>query len=244
MTESSYYEDFISPKNGESEDERKKRVESLAKEIQEVRRFEINLYWIRSNQFFTILTIALTGFGVLISSDYYTMAKYGFASRLYASIIIILGYFTSCAWYLGNRGGKFWQENWEGHYDEIENNYFGPLYKTVSNFNRRRRGLFMGAPYSVGQLNIFLSFVACLAWGGIGIHQILAESWNVFSKQDASLQQLFYVLISDFLLLLAGVFSFWFSAFFSGDEYDVDEKYKYVRRYSTKAKETKIAILE
>lgn len=88
------------------------------------RQFEIELYWKRSAYFWTFTALAFAGYGALQThccdlDDRETL------SFLLANI----GFVASFAWFLANKGSKFWQEQWETHVDVLEDRMIGTVYK-------------------------------------------------------------------------------------------------------------------
>ena len=88
------------------------------------RQFEIGLYWKRSAYFWTFTALAFAGYGALQThccdlDDRETL------SFLLANI----GCVASFAWFLANKGSKFWQEQWETHVDVLEDRAIGTVYK-------------------------------------------------------------------------------------------------------------------
>ena len=91
-----------------------------------VRRFEIELYWKRSAYFWTFIALAFAGYGALQVQVHET-AKMKGLDFLLANV----GFVASAAWFLVNRGSKYWQEHWETQVDRLENGAAGPLYGIV-----------------------------------------------------------------------------------------------------------------
>ena len=79
----------------------------------ETRRFEIELYWRRATYFWTLIAASLAAFFLLMSADN--------PRQDLIFIVACIGVTLSLAWYLANRGSKYWQENWERHIDVLEN---------------------------------------------------------------------------------------------------------------------------
>ena len=80
------------------------------------------------------------------------------------------------AWYLVNRGSKYWQENWENHVDMLEDAVIGPLYKTVlerpseADFFER---YFTGPlAMSVSKINQWVSCFTLCIWGMLIYHSL------------------------------------------------------------------------
>jgi len=68
------------------------------------------------------------------------------------------------AWYLVNRGSKFWQNNWERHVDLLENQVVGPLYKTIVQGVGSKNPLIAPGQYSVSKINQILSAFISVFW--------------------------------------------------------------------------------
>jgi hypothetical protein len=94
--------------------ERKKSDKKLLLEkALDIRKFEIELYWNRSRYFWTFIGITFGGFFALKYSEIPNKNELSY-------LVSLVGLVLSLAWYLGNRGSKFWQSNWEKHVDYIE----------------------------------------------------------------------------------------------------------------------------
>lgn len=128
----------------------------------DIRKFEIELYWKRATYFWTLITAAFTGYFALASAE---APKPGLVF-----LVSCLGLLLSTAWYLVNRGSKFWQENWETHVNLLENEIMGPLYKTtISKNNFRLWKFWSGYPYSVSKVNQIVSLFVLSVWLGLTI---------------------------------------------------------------------------
>lgn len=83
-------------------------------------------------------------------------------------LVACIGFLFSLGWYLANRGSKFWQENWERHVDNLEDEFMGPLYKAVLDWTDMDwwdwRTLHKGYPFSVSKINQLLSLFITLIW--------------------------------------------------------------------------------
>jgi len=129
----------------------------------DIRKFEINLYWKRATYFWTLIAAAFAGYLALASTD---VTRPGLVF-----LVTCIGFILSTAWYLVNRGSKFWQENWERHVDILENEIIGPLFKTtISKNNFRFLEFWSGYPYSVSKVNQIVSLFVTLVWLGLVIH--------------------------------------------------------------------------
>ena len=66
------------------------------------RRLEIELYWRRTAYFWTLIAASLAAFFLLISADRH--------QEELIFIVACIGTTISLAWYLANRGSKYWQK--------------------------------------------------------------------------------------------------------------------------------------
>lgn len=90
----------------------------------DTRKFEIGLYWQRTAYFWALIAAAFAGFFAVLSTSVTEKSFYAFS-------IACVGFVFSVAWFLVNRGSKFWQENWENHVDVLSENVAGPIFKTI-----------------------------------------------------------------------------------------------------------------
>lgn len=94
-------------------------------QVSDIRKFEIELYWKRAGYFWTLIAVAFAGYFAILSAN-------KIPSKFFLSFIVgAIGFVFTFAWYLVNRGSKYWQENWENHLDLLEDEITGPLYKTL-----------------------------------------------------------------------------------------------------------------
>ena len=115
----------------------------------DIRKFEIELYWKRATYFWTLIAAAFAGYAL----TYKTASDHEpWLSLLFSA----LGLVISFAWYLVNRGSKFWQNNWERHVDLLEDLTIGPLYKIVAT-SPGNNPLTDAAHFSVTKINQMLS---------------------------------------------------------------------------------------
>ena len=124
----------------------------------DIRKFEIELYWKRAAYFWTFIAAAFTG---------YALTNRGIDHDPWLSMIFSgLGLVFSFAWYLVNRGSKFWQSNWERHVDLLEDMTLGPLYKVVivTVDNSGRNLLTAPGQFSVSKINQILSVFVSAVW--------------------------------------------------------------------------------
>ncbi len=130
--------------------------EAALKHAQDVRKFEIDLYWKRATYFWTLIAALFAG--------YFALLKTGDSVES-SHIVACLGLILSVAWYLVGRGSKFWQQNWEMHLDCLEDEFTGPLHKTV--FNQEELWFFnlVGAyAYSPSKINQTVGLSVIAIW--------------------------------------------------------------------------------
>ena len=141
----------------------------------DIRKFEIDLYWKRSNQMYVIVAALLTAFGVLISNNAF----------LGATAIACLGTIVSFAWVYVNKGSKFWQENWESHIDMLEDSTEGALYKVVNVTKENDNA------YSVSRINMTVSWIITWCWFAISAFMVYSYSSYQDSNKNPLLQCLY-----------------------------------------------------
>ena len=79
---------------------------------------------------------------------------------------------------LVNRGSKYWQENREAHVDELEDEFEGPLYKTILSEERFRPfNLTKGYPISVSRVNQTVSLYITVIWLGLFLRSVFDQPW-------------------------------------------------------------------
>ena len=149
-----------------------KREEAL-KIALDIRKFELDLYWKRAAYFWTFIAAAFGAYFLL----------YRTGSQNSPDILIIiacLGFTFSLAWYLANRGSKFWSGNWELHVDYLEDEKLGPLYKTVTaKENFKVRHLLRAYPFSVAKINQVLNLYVVTIWFFLIIYSFSERlNWN------------------------------------------------------------------
>lgn len=141
----------------------------------EIRKFEIDLYWKRAAYFWSLIAASFAG--------YFTLQNAEPPRRSVSSIFIIacIGLVLSLAWYLVNRGSKYWQENWERHVDILADGVIGPLYRTTL-----ARGKWWqifkpneAFPFSVTSVNQVVSLFITILWAGLAIRAffIFTNAW-------------------------------------------------------------------
>lgn len=134
----------------------------------DIRKFEIELYWKRATYFWALIAVAFVGFFTVLSSK--GISESGM-KETYVFIIGCIGLLFTWAWFLVNKGSKYWQENWENHVNMLEDDVIGPLYKTTlerPNGDGLAERLITGpAKLSVSKINQWVSFFTILVWLGL-----------------------------------------------------------------------------
>jgi hypothetical protein len=133
--------------------------------ILDIRKFEIDLYWKRATYFWTFIAATLTGYGLTATAkeaNHENLIMFQF-------LIVCFGLVFSFAWFMVNKGSKFWQENWEKHLDMTEDSVIGPLYKTTISKEDYSSFWNPTSAYaaSVSKINQILSFFVFTIWLGI-----------------------------------------------------------------------------
>ena len=172
-TKEAYLSLFPDDKASNSE---RKRFQAL-KEAQEIRKFEINLYWKRTGFFWAFITIIYTAFFHVLCKYIDCPCKYGvFVPAI--SALSGLGFFFSVAWHMVNKGSKFWQKNWEMHVSLLERSEIGPLYDVYLNPKgtmRERLCPTKAFDFSVTKVNMWASatMVVCSFCGALYLNKFL-----------------------------------------------------------------------
>lgn len=120
----------------------------------EVRKFEIERFWSRSIFFWGFIAAAFVAYAQLYGKQNGDDLRF---------VVACFGVVCSVAWTLLNRGGKYWQEAWEGKVKSVEADVLGaPLFSNLEPL--RRTGMWGAARYSVSRLTIALSDFTVLVW--------------------------------------------------------------------------------
>lgn len=101
-----------------------RRLERALAQAHDARKFEIEMYWKRAAYFWTFIGAAFVGYAAFFNAT----SRHAFGALLMSQV----GFVFTMAWYLANRGRKFWQENWENQVNLLEDAITGPLYKTTA----------------------------------------------------------------------------------------------------------------
>jgi 4-amino-4-deoxy-L-arabinose transferase-like glycosyltransferase len=133
-------------------------LEKLLERAYDIRKFEIDLYWKRASYFWGFLIATFTAYFIVSDST-----KFGSKSKI-ELLVVCIGFVFSLSWYLVNRGSLFWQYNWERMIEAIEEAVEINYYKVNLVPNYKSYHLFSAHPYSLGRINIMVSFFVCLVW--------------------------------------------------------------------------------
>lgn len=123
----------------------------------DIRKFEIELYWKRATYFWTFIGAAFAGYALTYKQP---TAHEPWLSLLFSSLGLVFAF----AWYLVNRGSKFWQNNWERHVDLLEDLTLGSLYKTIAIDISSNNPLTAAGSFSVSKINQVLSVFVTFVW--------------------------------------------------------------------------------
>jgi len=119
-----------------------KKIETAFNLAQDVRKFEIELFWKRGAYFWAFILAGYTAYFVTFDKflengelTLCTVMNFSPFSKIVLLILMCMNFIFCYSWVLINKGSKFWQKNWECHIDELENIFSGKLYKTILNTN-------------------------------------------------------------------------------------------------------------
>ena len=150
----------------------KERAKAALELALDIRKFEIGLYWQRAAYFWALIAAAFAGYFAILSADKLSDKEY------LAYVLSCIGLIFTWAWFLVNRGSKYWQENWENHVDMLEDGVVGPLYKTILHRpgNRKFFEKYILGPQaiSVSQVNLVVSIFTMFIWLALLIHSLPA----------------------------------------------------------------------
>lgn len=139
----------------------KKRIQKALEHALDIRKFEIGLYWQRAAYFWALIAATFAGYFAILGAEHLADKEY------LAYIVGCIGLVFSWAWFLVNRGSKYWQENWENHVDMLEDAVTGPLYKTVLDRGEQEgvdKWLIGPLPRSVSRVNQWVSCFTLAIW--------------------------------------------------------------------------------
>lgn len=144
------------PKNKKKKFPDDERLEKMLRIALENRKLELELTWKRATYFSIFIGAIAIAFTAILNAE-------NFDNPFLNLLLPLLGYIFSFAWFLANKGSKFWQENWEAHSDILARQFLG----NISNILLKetgKTGLFNGASYSVSKTSIAVSFIITVTW--------------------------------------------------------------------------------
>jgi len=141
----------------------KERLNKAFTQASDIRKFEIELYWKRATYFWALIAVSFAGYFAILAAD-------KIENKFFLSLIVAcIGLVFTFAWYLANKGSKYWQENWEAHLDLLEDKVTGPLYKTHLTENQEdkrksTKSLAGSLRVSVSEINQWVNIFVMLVW--------------------------------------------------------------------------------
>jgi hypothetical protein len=126
----------------------------------EIRNFEIELYWKRATYFWAFMITIVGAYGVTFADEPQNIEQISY----FRYLMMCTGLIVAFAWQLTNKGSKSWMRSWEKHIDMLENEFTGPLYKTVGS----------AETFSVSKINEIISTWFIFIWLAL-IVQYLSE---------------------------------------------------------------------
>jgi len=173
------------------------RVRSRAlKEAQDIRKFEIDLYWKRTGFFWAFITVVYTALFAVLCKYVDCPIKFSFFVPV-ISALSGMGFFFSVAWHMVNKGSKFWQKNWETHVSLLERDEIGPLYDVYLNpkTTGSRWNPTKAFDFSVTKVNMWASTIMIvMAFSGF----VGMNLWLIFKQKEVW----YLVLLPSFFVLL------------------------------------------
>jgi hypothetical protein len=193
----------------------KKKMREAYNRAWQNRDFEIDKFWTRSAYFWGIIAAIFAGYFAIITS------KKAMQTNLDV-YLVSLGLLFSVAWLLVIKGSKRWQENWEAHIDQLENEITGPLYKTVY-----RKGKTF---YSVSKINEMLAWIVIIAWIVLYV-PYLAKIIDII-KINSDAERILSIIIS-FVGIVAGIVCLIIKTKSDGTGYKIakDKEGQFIARY-------------
>ena len=164
-------------------------LDKLLTQANNIRNFEIEIYCQRSNYFILFI-------GTLFVGYYRTDAG------LFIKMMInSLGILISFIWYLANRGGKFWEENWVLHCEFLEGD-MDTLHKTI--LRKKEKNMFSlltAYPFSVAKCNILISIIVTFGW-------ITLFIYNIMTCCNLSFNCIYVMFFINILMVILGIFAY------------------------------------
>ncbi len=151
-----------------------KMINNAVKNALDIRKFEIGLYWKRASYFWAFILLAFTAYFTISDSIFTNVNEI----RL---IVSSIGLIFSISWYYVNRGSKYWQNNWEQHVDNLEDNYMGPIYRIILKRDEFKFTHLLGPyPFSVSRINQVINLYIIFIW----IYLLVNSLSNIFKLYE------------------------------------------------------------
>ncbi len=170
------------------------KLESALERAHDIRKFEIDLYWKRSNFFWLLQTISFAGITSLWKTpeknlffDYLSWLKGAQQPNLLVIFIVFVGFATSITSLMAAIGSKRWQRNWERHVDIIEKLLDKNLYRIVFKYKK-------GPEISVSSLNENISKLFIATWLALAAY-FFYQNWNFFVTDQINILILTFIII-------------------------------------------------
>lgn len=150
----------------------KHEIEKALENAIKNREFEIQMYWKRATYFWLFVSALWVALGKLLYDWHFLDGSQQNNPYQFATLFVLscAGMGLSFAWYMVNKGSKFWQENWEYQINFLENEIMGPSYKTIlSDCTIYRRNSFQqecfgSFPFSVSKINVIIAYSNVVLW--------------------------------------------------------------------------------
>ena len=140
----------------------------------DIRKFEIELYWKRAGYFWLMQAAIFAALGLIWKAD--ETGELGLLPLGLAGI----GFLTAVAAWFASEGSKFWQENWEKHIDQLEDEHEGALLKTVWIGED-------GVRWSVSGTNGWLNIFFAIFWLSVFIGVLVdSANWSLLTFSTGS----------------------------------------------------------
>ena len=175
------------------------RVKNALDKAWEIRNFEIELYWKRATYFWAFIATIFIGFFAVLGSQHLSSNLKIISLNINTILLLIssFGVIFSFAWVFVNEASKFWQENWEKHIFKLEFEYYGNIYKELSEESNRSH-------YSVSKINLFVSIFVLTIWLLIFICCFIYSLTSALLKIICSIS---FVTIFDLIIfVITGIF--------------------------------------
>lgn len=173
-------------------------IKNALEKAWETRNFEIKLYWQRALYFWGFIALAFYAPIAILKLNHDFISHSLFNKFFFITVICILGCILSFAWYLANRGSKYWQENWEKWINILEEYKYGKLYSTPFEQKDMHISKFSAGKFSLSRINILISLIITIVWGVAAFFSAL----NIDSSHEFCMLIITILIISLLNLLL------------------------------------------